>query len=43
MIMNLNLLESDFPKNDINFYKANAQDLSFMKDSSKDVIFVIGL
>ena len=35
----LKLAQIRFPKNDINFYKANAQDLSFMKDSSKDIIF----
>ena len=35
----LKLARTRFPNNDINFYKANAQDLNFMKDASKDVIF----
>ena len=35
----LKLARTRFSHNDISFYKANAQDLSFMKNASKDVIF----
>ena len=35
----LKLARNRFSNDDISFYKANAQDLSFMKDASKDVIF----
>ena len=35
----LELARNRFSNDDISFYKANAQDLSFMKDASKDVIF----
>ncbi len=35
----LKLARSRFSNKDISFYNANAQDLSFMKDASKDVIF----
>ena len=35
----LKLARTRFSNNDISFYKANAQDLSFIKDASKDVIF----
>lgn len=35
----LKLARNRLPNNDIRFYQANVQDLSFMKDASKDVIF----
>ena len=35
----LKLAKSKFLNEDISFYNAKAQDLSFMKDASKDVIF----
>ena len=35
----LKLARNRLPNNDISFYQANVQDLSFMKDASKDVIF----
>ena len=35
----LKLARTRFSKNDVSFYKANAQDLNFMRDASKDVIF----